>query len=56
MDVKALDHVNILTGDLERTMGFLTRVLGLEDGPRTSCGFIAEPGRACKPRGTTKKT
>ncbi len=34
MDVRALDHVNILTGDVERTVGFLTSVLGLEDGPR----------------------
>ncbi len=34
MDVRALDHVNILTGDVGRTVGFLTSVLGLEDGPR----------------------
>jgi len=34
MDVRALDHVNILTGDVERTTSFLTSVLGLEDGPR----------------------
>ncbi|HEV3088619.1 MAG TPA: VOC family protein [Candidatus Elarobacter sp.] len=34
MDVRTLDHVNILTGDVDRTVGFLTSVLGLEDGPR----------------------
>jgi len=38
MDVKSLDHVNILTGDGERTMRFLTSVLGLEDGPRPPFG------------------
>ena len=38
MDVQALDHVNILTGDVERTTGFLTSVLGLEDGPRPAFG------------------
>jgi catechol 2,3-dioxygenase-like lactoylglutathione lyase family enzyme len=38
MDVRALDHVNILTGDVERTTGFLTSVLGLEDGPRPAFG------------------
>jgi catechol 2,3-dioxygenase-like lactoylglutathione lyase family enzyme len=34
MGVNNLDHVNILTGDVRRTIGFLTTVLGLEDGPR----------------------
>jgi catechol 2,3-dioxygenase-like lactoylglutathione lyase family enzyme len=38
MDVKSLDHVNILTGDVERTTRFLTSVLGLEDGPRPPFG------------------
>ena len=38
MDVRALDHVNILTGDVERTADFLTSVLGLEDGPRPPFG------------------
>jgi catechol 2,3-dioxygenase-like lactoylglutathione lyase family enzyme len=38
MNVQALDHVNILTGDVERTRGFLTSVLGLEDGPRPAFG------------------
>jgi len=38
MDVQRLDHVNILTGDVERTTGFLTSVLGLEDGPRPDFG------------------
>lgn len=38
MDVQALDHVNILTGDVERTREFLTSVLGLEDGPRPAFG------------------
>ena len=42
MDVRALDHVNILTGDVDRTAGFLTSVLGLEDGPRPAFGT---PGR-----------
>jgi catechol 2,3-dioxygenase-like lactoylglutathione lyase family enzyme len=34
MAVENLDHVNILTGNVERTIDFLGRVLGLEDGPR----------------------
>jgi catechol 2,3-dioxygenase-like lactoylglutathione lyase family enzyme len=34
MEVEKLDHVNILTGNVERTIGSLTTVLGLEDGPR----------------------
>lgn len=34
MAVNNLDHVNILTGDVRRTIGFLITVLGLEDGPR----------------------
>jgi len=34
MSVERLDHVNILTGNVERTLAFMTRVLGLEDGPR----------------------
>jgi catechol 2,3-dioxygenase-like lactoylglutathione lyase family enzyme len=34
MGVENLDHVNILTGNVERTIGFLATVLGLEDGPR----------------------
>jgi catechol 2,3-dioxygenase-like lactoylglutathione lyase family enzyme len=34
MAITALDHVNVLTGDLARTVGFLTTVLGLEEGPR----------------------
>ncbi len=34
MAITALDHVNILTGDLGRTVDFLTGVLGLEIGPR----------------------
>jgi catechol 2,3-dioxygenase-like lactoylglutathione lyase family enzyme len=38
MDVQRLDHVNILTGDIERTTEFLTSVLGLEDGPRPAFG------------------
>jgi catechol 2,3-dioxygenase-like lactoylglutathione lyase family enzyme len=38
MDVRSLDHVNILTGDVDRTMKFLTSVLGLEDGPRPPFG------------------
>ena len=38
MNVQALDHVNILTGDVERTTRFLTSVLGLEDGPRPAFG------------------
>ena len=38
MDVRALDHVNILTGDVDRTVDFLTSVLGLEDGPRPAFG------------------
>jgi catechol 2,3-dioxygenase-like lactoylglutathione lyase family enzyme len=38
MDVRALDHVNILTGDVDRTVGFLTSVLGLQDGPRPAFG------------------
>ena len=36
--VERLDHVNITTGDLSRTVGFLTAVLGLEDGPRPPFG------------------
>jgi catechol 2,3-dioxygenase-like lactoylglutathione lyase family enzyme len=32
--VRHLDHVNILTGNIERTREFLTTVLGLEEGPR----------------------
>ena len=38
MDVRALDHINILTGDIDRTRQFLTSVLGLEDGPRPAFG------------------
>jgi catechol 2,3-dioxygenase-like lactoylglutathione lyase family enzyme len=38
MDVRALDHVNILTGDVARTTEFMTSVLGLEDGPRPPFG------------------
>jgi catechol 2,3-dioxygenase-like lactoylglutathione lyase family enzyme len=34
MSVTSLDHVNILSADVPRTVGFLTSVLGLEDGPR----------------------
>lgn len=34
MSITTLDHVNILTADVSRTVGFLTSVLGLEDGPR----------------------
>lgn len=34
MSVRGLDHVNILTGDMERTAAFLRTVLGLEEGPR----------------------
>jgi catechol 2,3-dioxygenase-like lactoylglutathione lyase family enzyme len=34
MGVEKLDHVNILTGNVDRTVDFLARVLGLEDGPR----------------------
>ena len=34
MTITTLDHVNILTGDLARTVTFLTGVLGLEVGPR----------------------
>lgn len=36
--VERLDHVNITTGDLTRTVSFLTAVLGLEDGPRPPFG------------------
>jgi catechol 2,3-dioxygenase-like lactoylglutathione lyase family enzyme len=36
--VERLDHVNITTGDLSRTVRFLTQVLGLEDGPRPPFG------------------
>jgi catechol 2,3-dioxygenase-like lactoylglutathione lyase family enzyme len=32
--VRNLDHVNILTGNVDRTVAFLTAVLGLENGPR----------------------
>ena len=38
MDVRTLDHVNILTGNVARTTDFLTSVLGLEDGPRPAFG------------------
>lgn len=38
MNVRALDHINILTGDIARTTNFLTSVLGLEDGPRPAFG------------------
>ena len=38
IDVRTLDHVNILTGDVERTTAFMTSVLGLEDGPRPPFG------------------
>jgi catechol 2,3-dioxygenase-like lactoylglutathione lyase family enzyme len=34
MAITTLDHVNILTADVARTVDFLTRVLGLEIGPR----------------------
>jgi catechol 2,3-dioxygenase-like lactoylglutathione lyase family enzyme len=32
--VRNLDHINILTGNVDRTVAFLTQVLGLENGPR----------------------
>jgi catechol 2,3-dioxygenase-like lactoylglutathione lyase family enzyme len=32
--VRRLDHINILTRDMERTREFLMTVLGLEEGPR----------------------
>jgi catechol 2,3-dioxygenase-like lactoylglutathione lyase family enzyme len=38
IDVRTLDHVNILTGDVDRTTAFMTSVLGLEDGPRPPFG------------------
>jgi lactoylglutathione lyase len=34
MSLRNLDHVNITTGDMRRTVDFMTAVLGLEDGPR----------------------
>ncbi|MBV8371444.1 MAG: extradiol dioxygenase [Candidatus Eremiobacteraeota bacterium] len=49
MDVRTLDHVNITTGDVDRTAGFLTSVLGLEDGPRPAFGT---PGRWLYRNGT----
>jgi catechol 2,3-dioxygenase-like lactoylglutathione lyase family enzyme len=34
MPITTLDHVNVLTTNIGRTVDFLTRVLGLEVGPR----------------------
>ena len=38
MSVERLDHINILSGDIARTAGFMTQVLGLENGPRPPFG------------------
>lgn len=41
MPVNGIDHVNIVTHDLEKTVGFYAAVLGLERGetPGASMGF-----------------
>ena len=39
MSVTGMNHFNILTDDVERTVAFYRDVVGLENGPRPDLGF-----------------
>ena len=39
MTVSAMNHFTILTDDVERTVEFYSRLLGLTNGPRPNLGF-----------------
>jgi catechol 2,3-dioxygenase-like lactoylglutathione lyase family enzyme len=39
MTIRMIDHINIDTHDLDRTVRFFTEVLGLAQGPRPSFSF-----------------